>query len=361
MVIRNLRRRVLHSLCGLLLLIPPLTSADTNTPDNYRVKPQDARLSEYRYPYHVKTHALPAQAPAPQPQAKDGKGLQMAYMDIAPSDREAGDAPIGTVLLLHGKNFSGAYWKTTIEALSSQGYRVVVPDQIGFGKSSKPQDFQFSFHALASHTRSLLEALGIQKVHVAGHSMGGMLATRFALMYPEQVEKLVLVNPIGLEDWKRHVPYQPVEQAVDAELKQTPEGVKAYMTRAYFDGKWDPAYNTLLDIQAGWTLGPDAETIARIDARTADMVFTQPVVYEFEALQVPTLLIIGTRDRTAIGRNRAPADIQAELGRYDRLGRTTAAKIPDAKLVELENVGHVPQYEAFDDYIDSFTGFLQEG
>ncbi|WP_078083842.1 alpha/beta fold hydrolase [Microbulbifer mangrovi] len=360
MVNRHLRHWGHASLCAFFLTASPIHTAGAESPDTYQVEPRDALLSDYPYPYPVKVHTLPAQALDTRNQTQVQGGLRMAYMDVSPSDRKAADAPRGTVLLLHGKNFSGAYWKTTIEALSAQGYRVIVPDQVGFGKSSKPQDFHFSFQALANQTHSLLDALEIEKVHIAGHSMGGMLATRFALMYPQLVEKLVLVNPIGLEDWKRHVPYQTIEQATQAELKQTPAGVKAYMTRAYFDGKWKPRYNALLDIQAGWTLGPDAATIASIDARTSDMVFTQPVVYEFEDLRAPTLLIIGTRDRTAIGRNRATQAAKEKLGRYDQLGKATAEKIPNATLVELDNIGHVPQYEAFDRYMGRFSEFLEK-
>lgn len=311
------------------------------------IEPQDAMLSGYGYPYPVKQFDLKAQR---QP-------LSMAYMDIPPA---RGEKARGTVLLLHGKNFSGAYWKDTIAALSNAGYRVLVPDQIGFGKSSKPLLFQYSFHALADATGALLDQLEIDKVTVTGHSMGGMLASRFALMYPQRVEKLIMVNPIGLEDYKRSVPYLPLDEATAREEAQTPEKVKRYMTRAYFDGNWRPAYNSLLDIQAGWTTGPDAKKIAAIDALTADMIFTQPVLYEFPDIQTPTLLIIGTRDRSAIGVDRAPKSLRDKLGRYDQLGKDTARAIPNAKLVELDGVGHVPQYEAFDRYISAFLQFLQQ-
>ncbi|AMX01340.1 alpha/beta fold hydrolase [Microbulbifer thermotolerans] len=311
------------------------------------VQPQDAMLSGYSYPYPVKQFDLQAQQ---QP-------LTMAYMDIPPA---AGKKAQGTVLLLHGKNFSGAYWKDTIDALSSAGYRLIVPDQIGFGKSSKPLNFQYSFHALADTTRALLDQLDADKVTVAGHSMGGMLATRFTLMYPERVEKLVMINPIGLEDYKRYVPYLPLDKSITREEAQTPDAVKRYMTRAYFDGKWRPSYNPLVDIQGGWTIGPDAKTIAVVDALTTDMIFTQPVVYEFPDLKAPTLLIIGTRDRTAIGRDRAPQALKDKLGRYDQLGKKTANAIPNGTLVELEGVGHVPQYEAFDRYMRAFLEFLQK-
>ncbi|QFT53151.1 alpha/beta fold hydrolase [Microbulbifer sp. THAF38] len=310
------------------------------------IQPQDELLSGYEYPYPVKTLGL----------SKLGQPATMAYMDV-PSGTSA--PARGTVLLLHGKNFSAAYWKDSIVALTEQGYRVIAPDQIGFGKSDKPL-MQYNLHGMAADTKALLNKLKVDRVSVVGHSMGGMLATRFSLLYPEMVEKLVLINPIGLEDWKRLVPYEPLEKAILREQAQTPEGIKNYMSRAYFDGKWQESYNPLLDIQAGWTLGPDSNHIAKIDALTSEMVFTQPVLYEFEDLKVPTLLIIGTRDRTAIGRARAAEPIKKNLGRYDLLGKKTAAMIPDTKLIELDGVGHLPQFEAFNDYFKALSQFLNE-
>lgn len=305
----------------------------------------DARLSEYRYPYEVDNFSFREQK----------YDLEMAYMDVQP-DKANGQ----TVLLLHGKNFSGAYWADTIAALSAQGYRVVVPDQIGFGKSSKPLAFQYSFHTLADQTRRLLDHLDVKRVSVVGHSMGGMLATRFALMFPQRTVSLSLVNPIGLEDWQqKQVPWQSVDAWYQSELGKTPESVKAYMTTSYFDGNWKPAYNPLLELQQGWIRGAEYSLIAWNSALAYDMIFTQPVVHEFDRLAVPTLLIIGTRDRTALGRNRAPKAMQHKLGLYGELGEQAAKRIPNATLVELEGIGHVPQYEAFDDYIKALKGFLK--
>ena len=89
--------------------------------------------------------------------------------------------------------------------LRPDGYRVVVPDQIGFGKSSKPLA-DLHFDELARNTASLLESLNIETVDVVAHSMGGMLATRFARSYPARVERMVLAAPIGLEDYRLYVP-----------------------------------------------------------------------------------------------------------------------------------------------------------
>jgi len=327
-----------RSVWSLLLAILVLSMASTVLGQEY-----DARLSDYEYPYSVQYRSFEAQR----------QSLEMAYMDVGPADTSR-----HVVLLLHGKNFSGAYWGRTMEALVADGYRVIAPDQIGFGKSSKPVNFQYSFHALARHTEALLDERGVESVTVVGHSMGGMLATRFALMFPERTRQLVLVNPIGLEDWKRKVTYQTVDEWYQQELQKTPAGVKSYMRQSYFDGEWKESYAPLLEIQAGWIGGPDYVTIARVSARTYDMIFTQPVLYEFPDLQMPTLLIIGQRDRTALGTGLVPDSVAATMGRYDKLDETTAEAIPNSTLVELPGIGHVPHYEAFDRFYGALTDFL---
>ena len=119
----------------------------------------------------------------------------MAFMDIPSSC----DPPNGkTAVLLHGRNFCGQTWNATAVELSAAGYRVILPDQVGFCKSTKPDSYQFSLQQLANNTLGLLNILDIKNVTLIGHSMGGMLAARFALMYPATVNELILVNPIGL-------------------------------------------------------------------------------------------------------------------------------------------------------------------
>ena len=233
----------------------------------------DLQLANYKYPYEVSTIEVHAQ----------NQTLEMAFMDVKP------------------KNYNGK--NITIEALTAGGFRVIVPDQIGFGKSAKPDYFQYTFQQLALNTKAVLDSIGIEKTAVLGHSMGGMLATRFALMFPETTEKLILENPIGLEDWKLKVPYKPVEWWYKNELKKSYSSIKNYQLESYYDGNWDPSYDEWVNLLAGWTLNSDYETIAWNAALTYEMVFTQPVVYDFEKVSVPTLLIIGTRDRTALGKN----------------------------------------------------------
>jgi pimeloyl-ACP methyl ester carboxylesterase len=306
----------------------------------------DPELTNYEYPRPVQVFSFNSQR----------QDLKMAYILAEPGK------PNGrTVLLLHGKNFSGAYWEPTIRALLDKGYRVLAPDQIGFGKSSKPAAYQFTLHGLARNTKDLLDSLRIGKVSVVGHSMGGMLASRFALMYPETTESLVLVNPIGLEDWKTVVPYKSVDELYQTELKATPESIRAYEKENYFAGQWKPEYESLIEILAGWTRHPEYPRVAWNAALTTDMVFTQPVVYEFPIIRTPTLLVIGQRDRTAVGKAWASEEAKRTLGNYPVLGRKAAKAIPGAKLVEIDGVGHLPQVEAFGAYIRAVVDFLAAG
>ncbi|WP_207483835.1 alpha/beta fold hydrolase [Arenibaculum pallidiluteum] len=300
-------------------------------------------LQGFEYPFPVERFALPSQ----------GQELAMAYMDVAP------ERPNGrTVVLLHGKNFCAATWEGTIRALLAAGYRVIAPDQIGFCRSSKPQRYQFSFHQLAANTNALLKARGIERATVVGHSMGGMLAARYALAYPGAVERLVLVNPLGLEDWgAKGVPYASIDETYRTELRTSFESIKAYQQKFYYAGGWKPDYDRWAGMLAGMYAGPGREAVAWSQALTSDLIYTQPVVHEFGRIRTPTLLLIGMKDRTAPGANRAPPEITAGLGDYPVLARAAAQAIPGARLTAFPDLGHAPQIEA----PDVFHGALLEG
>ncbi|WP_415061375.1 alpha/beta fold hydrolase [Bdellovibrio sp.] len=316
------------------------TALAPSSPAQKESKGLDAELSTYTYPFPVKFFSLRSQE----------QDLKMAYMDIPagrPSDK--------VIVLLHGKNFPGAYFESVILGLNQEGYRVIVPDQIGFGKSSKPQNYQYSFQTLAENTYKLLKSLNIDKFYLLGHSMGGMLASRFTLMYPEQVTKLFLVNPIGLEDWKTMTPYRNIDESYKAELTSSPEKIKKYQLDSYYDGKWKTEYDKWLEIPTGWLEGPDYARIAWNAALTSDMIFTQPVYYEFKNLKVPTVLIIGDRDRTAIGKAWAAEDMKKKMGNYPVISKEVSKMIPHSKLIMLKGLGHMPFIEDFEAFWKVFS------
>lgn len=289
------------------------------------------QLEGFDYPHEVRRFEFQSQ----------GQPLSMAYLDVAPALANG-----RTVVLLHGKNFCSATWESAIAALTDAGYRVIAPDQVGFCKSSKPQAYQFSLGQLAYNTHALLEELGIDRAVVVGHSMGGMLAARYALQYPQATTRLVLVNPIGLEDWKAEgVPWRSVDDWYARELQTDFASIKKYQQTVYYSGDWKPGYDRWVDMLAGMYAGPGKKAVAWNQALTSDMVFNQPVVHELERLRVPTVLFIGQRDRTAIGKDLAPPELAQRLGDYPVLGKHAASLIPDATLVEFAELGHSPQVE----------------
>ena len=295
-----------------------------------------AELPGFTYPYPVAEYAFTSQ----------GLPMKMAYMDVKPEKPNS-----HTVVLLHGKNFCAATWEGTIQALSQSGYRVIALDQIGFCKSSKPECYQYSFQQLAANTHGLLAALGIKRAIILGHSTGGMLGTRYALMYPDAVERLAMVNPIGLEDWKAlGVPALSVDQQYERELKTTTERIRSYEQSTYYAGEWRPEFDKWVNMYAGQFTGEGREIVARNTALIDDMIYTQPVVYEFPLLKVPVLLLIGQKDTTAIGKDIAPPDVRAKLGHYPELGKATAAAIKNARLVEFPSLGHAPQIQDADTF-----------
>ncbi|MFH3940573.1 alpha/beta fold hydrolase [Acinetobacter nosocomialis] len=306
----------------------------------------EEHLEGFKYPYPLQYFNFSSQQ----------QNLKMGYMDVQPKK------PNGqTVVVFHGKNFCAATWEETINFLTQNGYRVIAPDQIGFCTSSKPDHYQYSFQQLAQNTHALLEKIGVKQPILLGHSTGGMLATRYALMYPQQTKLLAMVNPIGLEDWKaKGVPYRTIDQWYQRELKVSAESIKAYELKTYYQGVWKPEYDKWVDMLAGLNAGKGHEKVAWNSALIYDMIFTQPVYYEFPQLKVPTVLYIGTGDTTAIGSDIAPPDVKQKIGQYSVLGKETAKMIPNAELIEFEGMGHSPQMQNPKMFHDAFIGTLKK-
>jgi pimeloyl-ACP methyl ester carboxylesterase len=213
---------------------------------------------------------------------------------------------------------------------------------LGWGRSDKPE-LHYSFHMLANNNRLLLDSLHIEKVTVIGHSMGGMLAARFALMFPGRTEKLVLENPIGLEDYKSFVPYKTLDELYRKERAATYESYKKYQQSYY--PVWKAEYEQYVQAQAEVLADPAFDQVARVNAVTYQMIYEQPVVYELPGTRVPTLLIIGQADRTIVGKDLLTEEQKNKYGQYPRLGKKIQQQISNSKLVELPGIGHIPHIQ----------------
>jgi pimeloyl-ACP methyl ester carboxylesterase len=334
-------RRFLFVIPAALLLILQSIAAHAAEPAGR--EPYGIDLEGFAYPYPVSLLPL----------TNDGEQLRMAYMDVAPAQ------PNGrVVVLLHGRNFPSSYWAPVIKTLADAGYRVVVPDQIGFGKSSKPTG-ELHFDTLARNTIALLDHLQIAKADIVAHSLGGMLGVRIARAYPERVAHLLLAAPIGLEDYRLFVPPTPTEKILENEDKLTSDGYRKQLETNY-SLKLPPEQVTPF-IDARFNLKGSAEypRWLRAFVSSGQMIYREPVVHEIPLITEPTLFIMGADDHNAPGRPNAPEALRPKMGQNAELARALAAKMPDARAEVIANAGHLVFLDApqkFDELMLAFLG-----
>ena len=268
-----------------------------------------------------------------------GQDYRMAYMDVAPTVAANGR----TVVLFHGMNFYAAAFEVTIEALRREGFRVIAIDRLGFGRSSKP-DIHYNLHMPARHTKMLLDHLGIERAAIVGHSMGGMVATRFASTYPDVTTHVVMVNQIGLTDPRPGNEWTEPEEAYRQALATDYAAVLANHTRYYPRG-WKPEHLHWVRVQYGLTLSGDWPRMARVRAAQRMIIFEDPVVHEWQFIASKALVIGGADDRL--------------VDDYPARARHVAESLQNAELVIFPGVGHVPAFDIPDEYHAALIRFLK--
>ena len=319
----------------------PLTA--TLAADTPQREPYGIALEGFAYPYPV--HLLPV--------VNDGEQLSMAYMDAAAGAAERPHRGAA----LHGRNFPSSYWAPVIKMLNEAGYRVVVPDQIGFGKSSKPTG-ELHFDTLARNTIALLDYLKIDKADVVAHSLGGMLGVRIARAYPDRVAHLVLTAPIGLEDYRLYVPPTLTEKIIESEDKLTADGYRKQLQTNYAiklpGGCHHAVHRRPLQHQGQ----PRLSALAARLRSSGQMIYREPVAHEIPLITEPTLFIMGADDHNAPGRPNAPEALRPKMGQNAELAKAFAAKMPNARAEVIPDTGHLVFLEAPEKYRELVLGFL---
>jgi pimeloyl-ACP methyl ester carboxylesterase len=289
--------------------------------------PVSINFEEITYPYPV--HFLELN--------RYGEKMRLAYMDIPASGRANGQ----TVFWQHGHNFYSEAYTPTFKALSDAGFRVVAVDRIGYGKSSKPV-IPYNFNFVAANMKALLDELGIEAAAIVGHSMGGMVVSRFAMLYPDFPSHVVMVNQIGLIDSRLSRPWSDP-------LGSDP-GVASYQSilrghQNYFTNFWPPAQLEFVRRQYGQTLSGNYHLFARARRMVGQMLYNDPVVYDWQHIVSKTLVIGGEDDKLV---NDYPARAAHVV---DELQNGVLHLYPD--------VGHAPQIEIPDQFHTDLIRFLQ--
>jgi len=302
-------------------------------------------LEGFPYPYPV--HFMPLRL--------EGEDLRLAYMDAPPVGPSTGR----TVVLLHGRNFPSSYWEPTIKALTEAGYRVVAPDQIGFGKSSKPT-FAYSFDVMARATIALLDSLHVAHFDLVGHSMGGMLAVRLARAYGSRIDHLVLYSPIGLEDYRLYAPPVTDEELAERESALTADGYRKQLMTNYALSLPPSAIEPFVQLREQIKQSGEYPRWLKSFVASYQMIYAQPVAHEIPLIDRPTLFIMGANDHNAPGHPFAPSELRAKMGKNADLSKALAARMANAKVKVFEGVGHLGHLEATQPFNEALLSFLAQ-
>lgn len=221
-------------------------------------------------------------------------GYDFSYTD-------SGKGP--ALLFIHGLTGSQRNWAHLIDALNHD-HRVLAPDLFGHGASAKPKG-DYSLTAHAATMRDLLDLLGIDRVTLVGHSFGGGIAMQFCYLFPERVERLVLVASGGLGP--------DVSPLLRAATVPGSEWVLRVVASSWVRGCVEASGRILA--RTGWQASPETTEMWRgftsltdADTRRAFLATTRGVIdpggqsvsaHDFlpMATQIPTLVVWGTRDR----------------------------------------------------------------
>lgn len=276
--------------------------------------PVGINLEEFEYPFPVSFMNFRLY----------NQDVRLAYMDVAPTGRSNGRS----VIFHHGGLYYGWYWEEQIKALAAEGYRVVVKDRLGWGKSSKP-DIPYSISLWASNTARLMDHLGIEQAAVVGHSIGGQMVTRFAFLYPERTTHLVTVNQVGLTDRRMGRGFTPLTGEADSnpDMDEVFAGLLRWAEENYVT--WQPQFAEHMRIRYGQRLSGGWPQMAYVSRLTGQMRGMDTVVNDWQHIETRTLIMGGEEDYPTF----------AEEARH------AATQFPNAEVFLIPNVGHNPHEE----------------
>jgi len=260
---------------------------------------------------------------------------------------ELGEGP--PLLMLHGggpgatgtSNFS-----RNIPTLADR-FHVIAPDMPGYGRSSKGLDRKDPFGEVARAMLGLLDALGVEKAHVLGNSLGGSCALRLALEAPERADRLVLLGPGGI-DTSRRPPTEGLLHLLDYYSGEGPtrEKFEQFLRKdLVFDGTALP--DTLIATRYEASIDPEVVANPPLvrpkdlsDARALDLTLDP----RLSGLETPTLVLWGVEDRV----NPASG------------GRSLQDRMPNCDLYLFSRTGHWVQWERAAQFNAATIAFLSQ-
>ncbi|MYI01970.1 MAG: alpha/beta hydrolase, partial [Gammaproteobacteria bacterium] len=232
-------------------------------------------------------------------------------------------------------------YSPSIRIMSEAGLRVIAVDRIGYGKSSKAM-IPYNFNFVAANMQALLDELGIDTVAAVGHSMGGMVVSRFSMQYPDSVSHVVMANQIGLVDSRQSRPW--------SDPMAGEPGVPTYQSilrghQRYYTDYWPPQQLEFVRRSYGQTLSGGYPHYARVRRMVGAMMYNDPVVYDWQHIGAKALVIGGEDDRLSDDFAARATHVHNEL--------------QNSALLLYPDVGHNPHIEISERFHGDLIRFLE--
>lgn len=269
----------------------------------------------------------------------DVNGVRVHYQEAGPMDGPA-------VILIHGFASSTLVWSKVFLEFAARGLRVIAPDLLGYGYSAKPRNFDYTIGAQARMLDKLLEQLGLAQVTLVGSSYGGAIAASIALDYPTRVKKLVLVGAVTNNEPTKYLLMRLfgsplIGDILSPLLLSSRQLLKRRMKRVYDRHSW-----VLDDVRVEARHQP-LRTAAthRAIIRTVRRWDADRIQREAHLITQRTLLVWGDND----------AEVPL------RFGQQLLNAIKGARMIIIQNCGHLPHEEFPQAFIEVVGGFCANG
>ncbi|MFN3554987.1 MAG: alpha/beta fold hydrolase [Bacteroidales bacterium] len=290
------------------------------------IEPFDSFM-DIEYPFETRWADLPG-------------GERIAYVDQGQGEH--------TLILIHGLGSYLPAWKKNIPELSKH-YRVIAIDLPGYGKSDKlPHSGLMTYYA--SVVNDFAETLGLGKVVLGGHSMGGQISMVTALYYPERVEKLILAAPAGFErftegqkQWFRNV------MTVRGVMLTPVEDIITNLAYNFYRLPDDAEF--MITDRIAMRSASDFNAYSHAVVQSVNGMVDESVFNHLHLIQQPVLIVFGENDNLIPNRFLNP-------GRTLEVARAGAERIPNNQLVMIPQSGHFVQFESWEIFNESVIGFL---
>lgn len=242
------------------------------------------------------------------------------------------------LLLIHG--FGGNKDNFTRIADELEDYHLIIPDLLGFGESSKPMSADYRSQAQATRLHELLQAKGLaSNIHIGGNSMGGAISVAYAAKYPKDVKSLWLVDSAGF--WSAGVP----KSLEGATLENNPLLInsKEDFYKMYDFVMYKPPY---LPKSVKAVFAQERINNKELDAKILEQIVTDNVEERAQIIanyNIPTLVVWGEKDQVI---KPETVNVIKDI-------------IPQAQVIMMEDIGHVPMIEAVEQTAEDYKGFRE--